>query len=781
MDFIKNVLLSLLILMLVIQLIAIPRAISQLPLPPDVKREEVLILDTQISRVATPDDLMGWRIGGNTVTGFHQLCLDVLWYVNFTSGELVPIIAEGMPKYNEDYTVLTVKIKKGITWSDGHPLTAWDFVYGINTTKANSNLAAYSAANAWIEYAVVVDDYTFVVKLKRSNPYWHFNTLAIVGPAIYNYVMPKHYFEAKKLAPTDVHTDKYNPPLCIGQYVLHSYDPGGTWYLWKRRDDWVNSSLGWFIKAGKVPWPGPKYVMFRVFPSETEKIIAMTRMELDWIFDATPQAFEAVKNALGDKVGAWYPHWPYFWGYPTSNRGIYFNNMRYPYNISAVRWALAFAINMTRVLTDGYKGTQRAVAIPIIITWPLKEFWEPKFLPIITKWKVKDVVTGVTLPPDIAEKDIWDPDVAIRVLAWGKANGYLEIDLPPEIAKDIWGSGWWKYMPDVAEAILKALGFRRGPDGKWLLPDGTPWKMQLNIPSGFEMDAVQLGQFVAEEWRRFGIDVEVVPYEAATFWTDQFNYGRFSVGSYWGISGNDPYSIPVFLDGWRCAFVKPIGNYSANAARYCNPTYDEYVLKALASPPGSQQMIDAVLNAVITFMKDQPVIWMGNCKKLQPLLLEYWTNWPTAYNFYWGQDFWGKQTIKLIITYMVPRKVQMDIVTTNTIVIGPDQPLPEWAGKDPRVTVVQKPIPYWLLPTETRTPTPSPSPTPTTTPVETPTVTGVTTITITTISIVERTTTTLSTVLVSTTIRETDWTMTMLLAVVLFVVGFAISWFIKKK
>ncbi|MEM4788105.1 MAG: hypothetical protein QXV28_09025, partial [Ignisphaera sp.] len=113
MDFIKNVLLSLLILMLVIQLIAIPRAISQLPLPPDVKREEVLILDTQISRVATPDDFMGWRIGGNTVTGFHQLCLDVLWYVNFTSGELVPIIAEGMPEYNEDYTVLTVRIKRG--------------------------------------------------------------------------------------------------------------------------------------------------------------------------------------------------------------------------------------------------------------------------------------------------------------------------------------------------------------------------------------------------------------------------------------------------------------------------------------------------------------------------------------------------------------------------------------------------------------------------------------------------------------------------------------------
>ncbi|MEM4514569.1 MAG: hypothetical protein QXZ41_08680, partial [Ignisphaera sp.] len=79
------------------------------------------------------------------------------------------------------------------------------------------------------------------------------------------------------------------------------------------------------------------------------------------------------------------------------------------------------------------------------------------------------------------------------------------------------------------------------------------------------------------------------------------------------------------------------------------------------------------------------------------------------------------------------------------------------------------------------TTTPSPSPTPTTTPVETPTVTGVTTITITTISVVERTISSVSTALISTTVRETDWTITMLLTVVLFVVGFAVGWFLKKR
>lgn len=68
----------------------------------------------------------------------------------------------------------------------------------------------------------------------------------------------------------------------------------------------------------------------------------------------------------------------------------------------------------------------------------------------------------------------------------------------------------------------------------------------------------------------------------------------------------------------------------------------------------------------------------------------------------------------------------------------------------------------------------TPSPTPTVT--ETPTV-----VTITQISVVEKTTTLITTATLSTTIRETDWAITVTLTVILFIVGFIVSYFVIKR
>ena len=43
----------------------------------------------------------------------------------------------------------------------------------------------------------------------------------------------------------------------------------------------------------------------------------------------------------------------------------------------------------------------------------------------------------------------------------------------------MFGYGWWKHSPELAEKLLLKNGFTRGRDGKWLLPDGTPWKIEI--------------------------------------------------------------------------------------------------------------------------------------------------------------------------------------------------------------------------------------------------------------------------------------------------------------
>jgi len=779
---------------------------AQLTLPPGVKREETVILDVQISSVANPDNFNPWVIGGQaTVIGVNQVCFSVLYYTDYKDGITKPWIAESLPTYSSDYKMLTIKIRRGIYWSDGYPFTARDIVFAINVSKANSKLSAYSALNVWVDSAWVVDDYTLAIKLKRPNPYFHYLAFTLIGPGIYNFMMPEHYYKAKGITPENVHTDLYNPPLCIGPYVLHSYDPGGTWFLWKRRDDWNRSSIMPLYNQKIILWPGPKYVMYRVFKTETDKVIAMARGELDWIFDATWQAWQSLRAMLGDRVQAWLPYYPYFWGYDTTVRGIYFNNMKYPYNITMIRWALALAIDMSEVMTIGYKGVQRMTVVPGAAAWPAEAF--------LTYTLLLDDLLNMTITlPNGSKIKVYDPTIPFKVYQWARSQGLLTKDLTESEIRWAWGAGWWRYMPDAAEQILKNLGFRRGPDGKWRLPDGTPWKMKLNIPAGFEYDAIDLGLAVAEQWRKFGIDVEVVPLEAATFWTPQLNYGAFEVGSYWGISGNDPNAMPIHFEGWRCEYVKPIGEYSPNGARYCNPKFDEALLKALSNPPGSPEAIKALKEAILTMIKDMPVIWAGDCKKLLPVLTDYWTNWPNAYNFYTGIKLWGNQMTQQVIGNLIPVKSKIDTPTSRPINEPPPgtitfPTLPEEAMKKlakaiatptptPTTTPTPTPTPTPTTPRPSPTPTPTPTtpkPTPTPTPTPSPTtpVTGVATITVVVTQSVEKTivststilSTTISTILstTSTTIREIEWTTTIAIAIILLIIGLTIGIFIKRK
>ena len=59
--------------------------------------------------------------------------------------------------------------------------------------------------------------------------------------------MPKHVFEGKDPLKFD-----FNPPVSLGAYTLHSYDPNGQWFTWQKRDDWQRTTLARFGE------PGPK-------------------------------------------------------------------------------------------------------------------------------------------------------------------------------------------------------------------------------------------------------------------------------------------------------------------------------------------------------------------------------------------------------------------------------------------------------------------------------------------------------------------------------------------
>jgi len=75
---------------------------------PGVPRNQCLILENPTGTVLPADDFNRWRSGSNTYsTGFQQLALDALWYIDpdaGVNGVWDNALAAEKPIYNDDYT-----------------------------------------------------------------------------------------------------------------------------------------------------------------------------------------------------------------------------------------------------------------------------------------------------------------------------------------------------------------------------------------------------------------------------------------------------------------------------------------------------------------------------------------------------------------------------------------------------------------------------------------------------------------------------------------------------
>ena len=84
--------------------------------------------------------------------GMYELDLD---------NKPVPAMADGNPTVSADGKTYTIKLKKDLKWSDGQPLTAKDFVLGIQRTCNPDNAGHYQ----YILTAIVgCDDYYAATK-----------------------------------------------------------------------------------------------------------------------------------------------------------------------------------------------------------------------------------------------------------------------------------------------------------------------------------------------------------------------------------------------------------------------------------------------------------------------------------------------------------------------------------------------------------------------------------------------------------------------------------------
>ena len=139
-------------------------------------------------------------------------------------GNLIPILAAEIPSLQNgglarDGKSVTWKLKRGVQWHDGRPLTADDVLF--NWEFAADPATAATTSGSYKDIKVVkLDSHTVRVEFQKPTPYWADAFVGNVGMLV-----PKHLFEnfrgaKSREAPTNL------KPVGTGPYRFADFKPG---------------------------------------------------------------------------------------------------------------------------------------------------------------------------------------------------------------------------------------------------------------------------------------------------------------------------------------------------------------------------------------------------------------------------------------------------------------------------------------------------------------------------------------------------------------------------
>jgi peptide/nickel transport system substrate-binding protein len=595
----------------------------------NIPRGDILIIGGEVNRKMNPYDFNDMRPGGWT----WNIATDTLYSENQT-GEMglpyyiFPLLAESLPQYDSDYKKLRISLRKGIYWSDGVEFTAEDVVFTVKLYNSTPGSSAFGEVNKNFESIIALDKYTIEITLKAPNPKFHTATLLSLG------ILPEHIWKNV----SDPLAFNFYPPVGTGPYVLKDVDPNGYWMLWERREDWQRSSSG--VILGEKGKPKPKYILAKCFETEEKKYLAFARNELDWdVLSYT--TFIQLRN-VNPYVRSMYDSFPYRWAGGNSDHGIAFNCEKYPYNITDVRWALALAINMTELEVIALESLARIASFRVASVLSVAPTLEPILIRKIENFSLSDGYKP------------WDATIPNKIAAYLKSKG---ISLPAP-ATEIYGPGWWKYDPEEAAGLLEKHGFYKDSNGRWHLPDGSLWQIELPTTNWVDL-VVKLAFGVADQWEKFGVGVSVKTLDSAVYFSKVLP-GNFEVCAGWFLTAK----MPDFTAGMTSVkyynekYYKPIGTavgaINQNVMRWRNSRVTEILNEMETLIPEDPKIPYLSSEIIEEFNKDMPYINLFIGSKIWTVNQYVWKNWPTAENPYWTIYPRPGSAVRFALPHLIP-------------------------------------------------------------------------------------------------------------------------------
>lgn len=197
----------------------------------------------------------------------------------------------------------------------------------------------------------------------------------------------------------------------------------------------------------------------------------------------------------------------------------------------------------------------------------------------------------------------------------------------PKVAAD---RSWVDYKPEEAGRLLDEAGIKMGPDGVRVLPDGSPWTVDLIVVSGWS-DWVRAAQVSARSLQGLGVKAQVKTYEFGA-WFNKLQRGEFDLAVSWSVEGATPYNFYRWLLSAKT--VKPVGEVSAgNWHRFADPETDRLLdaFEQTSDPARQRELIAAVERR---FAEQAPAIPLFANPSWGAYNTTRFTNFPTAENPY---------------------------------------------------------------------------------------------------------------------------------------------------
>jgi len=442
-----------------------------------------------------------WRRAFRGVSDFHaygRLNYEpMLRWPRDPADPVQPGIAKSW-EFSEDGTSITLHLRKGMKWSDGHPFTVDDILFWWEDIETDTELSIaphteYVMDGVPME-VVKIDDYTVRFDFVAPNGLilrmlaFHGNQWPLSFER-FGCFAPKHYltqFHPRHNPDADYalfneKADDFNTERpALTPWPISEWGPGATRLMAARNP--------YYWKVDPEGQQLPYIDELRLDLVEDSEVINLKAMNGE--IDMQTRGLDIKKYSLFKENEAKHDYRTFLWQPGAGSHLVYFFNQSYTtdpvlqeiFQNKDFRIAMSHAIDRATINEVSYLGLAEARSLLVVA-----------------------------------------------------GSAFYQEDLK---------TLYCEYDPDKAEEILDGLGLERGADGWRVRPDGKPLEILIETTAtGPGLDPIQI---TSENWKAIGVKAEFKTMERSLYWT-RATGNEVQVATWGTDRGLEPFVDPIYV------------------------------------------------------------------------------------------------------------------------------------------------------------------------------------------------------------------------------------------